>query len=41
MSLPDGSQRLCARRTIEDWWYDYRQVYLDANLQLKESALKK
>jgi hypothetical protein len=25
MSLPDGSQRLCARRTIEDWWYDYQR----------------
>jgi transposase len=25
MSLPDGSQRLWARRTIEDWWYDYQQ----------------
>ncbi len=24
LSLPDGSQRLCARRTIEDWWYDYQ-----------------
>ena len=24
MILPDGSQRLCARRTIEDWWYDYQ-----------------
>ena len=21
MSLPDGSQRLCAPRTLEDWWY--------------------
>jgi transposase InsO family protein len=25
LSLPDGSQRWCARRTIEDWWYDYQQ----------------
>jgi transposase len=25
MSLPDGSQRLCARRTVEDWWYDYQR----------------
>ena len=25
MSLPDGTQRLCARRTIEDWWYAYQQ----------------
>src|SRR2546428_13528831 len=24
MSLPDGRQRLWARRTIEDWWYDYQ-----------------
>src|ERR1043166_8106875 len=24
LSLPDGTQRLCARRTIEDWWYDYQ-----------------
>src|SRR5260370_9379327 len=24
MRLPDGSQRLCARRTIEDWWYAYQ-----------------
>lgn len=25
LNLPDGSQRLCARRTIEDWWYAYQQ----------------
>ena len=25
LSLPDGTQRLCARRTIEDWWYAYQQ----------------
>jgi transposase InsO family protein len=25
VTLPDGSQRLFARRTIEDWWYDYQQ----------------
>src|SRR5208282_820524 len=25
LSLPDGSQRLCARRTLEDWWYAYRR----------------
>ena len=25
LSLPDGGQRLCARRTIEDWWYDYQR----------------
>jgi transposase InsO family protein len=24
MTLPGGSQRRCARRTIEDWWYDYQ-----------------
>jgi transposase InsO family protein len=24
VTLPDGSQRLFARRTIEDWWYDYQ-----------------
>lgn len=24
LSLPDGSQRLFARRTLEDWWYDYQ-----------------
>jgi putative transposase len=24
LTLPDGSQRLYARRTIEDWWYDYQ-----------------
>lgn len=24
MNWPDGSQRCCARRTIEDWWYDYQ-----------------
>lgn len=24
MSLPDSTQRLCARRTIEDWWYAYQ-----------------
>jgi transposase len=24
MTLPDGSQRLRARRTIEDWGYDYQ-----------------
>jgi len=22
LSLPDGSQRHYARRTLEDWWYD-------------------
>jgi putative transposase len=25
LTLPDGSQRLFARRTIEDWWYHYQQ----------------
>ncbi len=25
LSLPNGNQRLFARRTIEDWWYDYQQ----------------
>jgi transposase InsO family protein len=25
LTLPDGSQRVFARRTIEDWWYDYQQ----------------
>lgn len=25
VTLPDGDQRLYARRTIEDWWYDYQQ----------------
>lgn len=25
LSLPDGTQRLYARRTLEDWWYDYQQ----------------
>jgi transposase InsO family protein len=25
MNLPDGNQRTYARRTIEDWWYDYQQ----------------
>jgi transposase InsO family protein len=25
MSLPDGGQRMCARRTIEDGWYDYQR----------------
>ena len=25
MTLPDGSQRLRARRTLEDWWYDYQR----------------
>src|SRR6266550_8644033 len=25
LSLPDGRQRLYARRTIEDWWYAYQQ----------------
>src|SRR5437773_11769476 len=24
MTRPDGTQRLYARRTIEDWWYDYQ-----------------
>jgi len=24
LNLPDGSQRLCARRTLEDWWYAYQ-----------------
>ncbi len=24
LTLPDGTQRLCARRTIEDWWYAYQ-----------------
>jgi hypothetical protein len=24
MSLPNGNQPLIARRTIEDWWYDYQ-----------------
>lgn len=24
VTLPDGAQRLFARRTIEDWWYDYQ-----------------
>jgi hypothetical protein len=24
VTLPDGTQRLFARRTIEDWWYDYQ-----------------
>ena len=24
VTLPDGRQRLFARRTIEDWWYDYQ-----------------
>ncbi len=25
LSLPDGSQRVFALRTLEDWWYDYQQ----------------
>src|SRR6059036_3123676 len=25
LTLPNGLQRLFARRTIEDWWYDYQQ----------------
>jgi transposase InsO family protein len=25
MTLPDGSQRLRTRRTLEDWWYDYQR----------------
>jgi len=25
VTLPNGLQRLYARRTIEDWWYDYQQ----------------
>src|SRR5205814_5644482 len=25
LNLPDGTQRLCARRTIEDWWYAYQK----------------
>ena len=25
LNLPDGSQRLFARRTLEDWWYDYQR----------------
>lgn len=25
LTLPTGTQRTCARRTIEDWWYDYQQ----------------
>jgi hypothetical protein len=25
LSLPDGSQRLFARRTLEDWWYAYQR----------------
>ncbi len=24
LSLPDGSQRVFALRTLEDWWYDYQ-----------------
>lgn len=24
ITLPNGTQRLVARRTIEDWWYDYQ-----------------
>ncbi len=24
VTLPDGTQRLFARRTVEDWWYDYQ-----------------
>lgn len=24
LTLPDASQRVFARRTIEDWWYDYQ-----------------
>jgi putative transposase len=24
LSLPDGTQRVFAARTIEDWWYDYQ-----------------
>jgi hypothetical protein len=23
VTLPNGLQRLYARRTVEDWWYDY------------------
>jgi hypothetical protein len=25
LTLPDGRQRLCAGRTLEDWWYAYQQ----------------
>jgi putative transposase len=25
LTMPGGVQRMCARRTIEDWWYDYQQ----------------
>ena len=25
VTLPEGNPRLFARRTIEDWWYDYQQ----------------
>ncbi len=27
---PDGTQRLYARRTIEDWWYDYQREGFEA-----------
>jgi len=39
MTLPDGSQRLRARRTIEDWWYDYQRGGFAA-LSPKERADK-
>jgi len=39
MTLPDGSQRLRARRTIEDWWYDYQHGGFAA-LSPKERADK-
>lgn len=39
LTLPDGTQRLFARRTLEDWWYDYQQGGFNA-LTPKERADK-
>jgi hypothetical protein len=36
LNLPDGSQRCCARRTIEDWWYAYQHGGFAALTRLRQ-----
>lgn len=40
LRLPDGSERLIALRTLEDWWYDYQHSGFDNHFYEVDLSLR-